>query len=226
MAMNAYKAELSSHKRDIIPVYENMIATEPFSDEVWDEIGLIPRGLFADRRRVFTYAQRTADNRIAIGGRTPRFHYGSRVDPGFDQSARAQRELTNALRDMFPQLGDFKVTHHWGGPIAMARDLATRICMDPKTGIGGVGGFMGEGVAATNLAGRTLCDILLERESELTSLPWVGKPSPRWEPEPLRWLGVNLGIVLHNAADSYEERTQRPARFLENMIDRLGNMGM
>ncbi|MGI9271331.1 MAG: NAD(P)/FAD-dependent oxidoreductase [Woeseiaceae bacterium] len=89
LAMNAYKAKLSSHKRDIIPVYENMIATEPFSDEVWDEIGLIPRGLFADRRRVFTYAQRTADNRIAIGGRTPRFHYGSRVDPSLDQSAHS-----------------------------------------------------------------------------------------------------------------------------------------
>ena len=222
MAMNAYKAELSSHKRDGIPVYENMCATEPFSDEVWEEIGLVPRGLFADRRRLFTYAQRTADNRIAIGGRTPRFHYGSRVNPSFDQSARAQRELSNALRSMFPQLGDFKITHHWGGPIAIARDLATRICMDPKTGIGGVGCFMGEGVAASNLAGRTLSDILLERQSDLTSLPWVGKPSPRWEPEPLRWLGVHVGIVLNRVADSYENRTHRPARLLDQMIGRLG----
>ena len=81
---------------------------------------------------------------------------------------------------------------------------------------------MGEGVAASNLAGRTLCDILLERESELTSLPWVGKPSPRWEPEPLRWLCVNLGIVLHRVADSYEGRTHRSARLLDHMIERLG----
>jgi glycine/D-amino acid oxidase-like deaminating enzyme len=222
MAMNAFKVKLSGHKRDVIPMYENMCATEPFSDEVWEEIGLAPRGLFADRRRVFTYAQRTADNRIAIGGRTPRFHYGSGIDPSLDQSARTQRELANALSDMFPQLGDFKITHHWGGPIAIARDMATRICMDPKTGIGGVGGFMGEGVAASNLAGRTLCDILLERQSDLTSLPWVGKPSPRWEPEPLRWLGVNLGIALYSLADSYEDRTHRPARLLDNMIERLG----
>ena len=100
--------------------------------------------------------------------------------------------------------------------------MATRIHMDPKTGIGGVGCFMGEGVAASNLAGRTLCDILLERQSELTSLPWVGKPSPRWEPEPLRWLGVNLGIVLNRAADSYEGRTHRPAHLIDQMIDRLG----
>jgi glycine/D-amino acid oxidase-like deaminating enzyme len=222
MAMNAFKVKLSTHKRDIIPMYENMCATEPFSDEVWDEIGLVPRGLFADRRRLFTYAQRTADNRIAIGGRTPRFHYGSGIGPSLDQNARTQRELANALRSMFPQLGDFKITHHWGGPIAIARDMATRICMDPKTGIGGVGGFMGEGVAASNLAGRTLCDILLERESELTSLPWVGKPSPRWEPEPLRWLGVNLGIVLHRVADSFERRTHRSAGLLDHMIERLG----
>ncbi len=222
MAMNAFKVILSGHKRDVIPMYENMCATEPFSDEIWEEIGLVPRGLFADRRRLFTYAQRTADNRIAIGGRTPRFHYGSGIDPGLDQSARTQHELANALRSMFPQLGDFEITHRWGGPIAIARDMATRICMDPKTGIGGVGSFNGEGVAASNLAGRTLCDILLERQSELTSLPWVGKPSPRWEPEPLRWLGVNLGIVLNRAADSYERRTHRPAGLLDQMIERLG----
>jgi len=222
MAMNAYKVKLSSHKRDVIPVYENMCATEPFSDEIWEEIGLVPRGLFSDRRRLFTYAQRTADNRIAIGGRTPRFNYGSGIDPSLDQSARTQRELASALRDMFPQLGDFKITHRWGGPIAMARDFATRIYVDPKTGIGGVGCFMGEGVAASNLAGRTLCDILLERQSELTSLPWVGKPSPRWEPEPLRWLGVNLGIALNRVADSYEEHTHRPARLLDQMMERLG----
>ena len=222
MAMNAYKVKLASHSRDVIPVYENMCATEPLSDEIWEEIGLVPRGLFSDRRRLFTYAQRTADNRIAIGGRTPRFNYGSGIDAKFDQSARTQRELKNALRDMFPQLGDFKITHCWGGPISMARDLATRIHIDPKTGIGGVGSFMGEGVAATNLAGRTLCDILLERQSELTSLPWVGKPSPRWEPEPLRWLGVNLGIALNRVADSYEERTHRPARLLDTIMERLG----
>jgi glycine/D-amino acid oxidase-like deaminating enzyme len=222
MAMNAYKVKLSSHKRDIIPVYENMCATEPFSDEVWEEIGLVPRGLFADRRRLFTYAQRTADNRIAIGGRTPRFHYGSGIDPSLDQSARTQRELANALRSMFPQLGDFEITHRWGGPIAVARDMATRIRMDAKTGIGGVGCFMGEGVAASNLAGRTLSDILLERQSELTSLPWVGKTSPRWEPEPLRWLGVNLGIALNRVADSYEDRTHRSAHLLDQMMDRLG----
>ncbi|MCP5090874.1 MAG: FAD-dependent oxidoreductase [Gammaproteobacteria bacterium] len=222
MAMNAYKAELSGHKRDGIPVYENMCATEPLSDEFWEEIGLVPLGLFADRRRVFTYAQRTADNRIAIGGRTPRFHYGSRIDPGLDQSARTRRELTDALRRMFPQLRDIKITHHWGGPIAISRDMATRICMDPKTGIGGVGCFMGEGVAASNLAGRTLCDVLLERQSELTSLPWLGKPSPRWEPEPLRWLGVNVGIALNRAADSYEDRTHRPARLIDQLIDLLG----
>ncbi|MCP4377832.1 MAG: hypothetical protein GY794_16850 [bacterium] len=94
--------------------------------------------------------------------------------------------------------------------------------MDPKTGIGGVGCFMGEGVAASNLAGRTLCDVLLERQSELTSLPWLGKPSPRWEPEPLRWLGVNVGIALNRAADSYEDRTHRPARLIDQLIDLLG----
>jgi glycine/D-amino acid oxidase-like deaminating enzyme len=219
--MNAYTVKLANHKRDLIPVYENMLATEPFSDQVWDEIGLAARGFFGDNRRFFTYAQRTADNRIAIGGRTARFHYGSGIESRFDQSDRVHQELVEALRSMLPQLGDFEVTHRWGGAIALPRDMTTRVSHNPKTGIMGVGGFMGEWVAASNLAGRTLCDMLLERETELTSLPWVGKPSPRWEPEPLRWLGVNLALGLNRVAGYYEHRTGRSARLLDRVIDRL-----
>ena len=222
MALNAFKVRVPGWKRDVIPVYEHMIATEPFSDGLWDEIGLAPRGLFGDGRRLFTYAQRTADNRIAIGGRTPHYHFGSGVDPRFDRSSSVERELVEALRSKLPQLGNFKVTHRWGGVIAVPRDMTCRASYDPKTGIAGIGGFVGEGVAATNLAGQTLCDLLLHRETEMTSLPWVGKRSPRWEPEPFRWLGVNTGMGLLRAADSIESRTGRRMRFIDRMMDGLG----
>ena len=71
---------------------------------------------------------------------------------------------------------------------------------------------MGDGVGTTNLAGRTLTDLITGRDSELTGLPWVGHRSPRWEPEPLRWLGVNAGLRVMGAADAEESRTGRPSR--------------
>ena len=60
-------------------------------------------------------------------------------------------------------------------------------------------------------AGRTLADLIGGRETELTSLPWVGHISPDWEPEPMRWLGVNMGLRVMGSADGVETRTGRPA---------------
>ena len=55
-----------------------MIATEPLSAEAWDEIGLRRRETFADLRHLRIYGQRTADDRLAFGGRGAPYHFGSR----------------------------------------------------------------------------------------------------------------------------------------------------
>ncbi len=83
---------------------------------------------------------------------------------------------------------------------------------DPSSGLGSAGGYVGDGVSTTNLAGRTLADLVTGTRSGLTTLPWVGHRSRRWEPEPLRWLGVNAGLRLAELADAEEARTGRPAR--------------
>ena len=87
-----------------MPIYEHMIATEPLSDQIWEEIGLAKRGLFGDCSRMFTYAQRTTDNRIAIGGRDFGYRFGSAIDARFEKSPRVERMLVDALREMLPQL--------------------------------------------------------------------------------------------------------------------------
>jgi hypothetical protein len=71
---------------------------------------------------------------------------------------------------------------------------------------------VGDGVATSNLAGRTLAQLITGQESDLTRLPWVGHRSRSWEPEPLRWLGVNGGRLLMTSADRVERRTGRPAK--------------
>ena len=71
---------------------------------------------------------------------------------------------------------------------------------------------MGDGVSTANLAGRTLRDLILGEDTALTRAPWARHAPKKWEPEPLRWLGVHAVYGLYRAADAVEERTQRASR--------------
>jgi hypothetical protein len=82
-----------------------------------------------------------------------------------------------------------------------------------RSGLATAGGYVGDGVSTANLAGRTLRDLLLGRDTALTRLPWARHVPPRWEPEPLRFIGVRTVYGLYRTADRIEERTQRPSRF-------------
>jgi len=206
MALDAHVTQLPGCRRDVMPIYEHMIATEPLSDQMWEEIGLSERGLFGDASRMFTYAQRTVDNRIAIGGRNFDYHYGSAIGARFERSPHVERLLVDALREMLPQLGDFAITHRWGGVLGIPRDFISSVSIDETTGIAGVGSYTGEGVCPSNLAGRTLCDFALGRKTPLIELPWVGHRSPQWEPEPLRWLGTRAAMALNTSADRTDTR--------------------
>ena len=77
-------------------------------------------------------------------------------------------------------------------------------------------------MATTNLAGRTLADLITGADSELVALPWVDHRSPRWEPEPLRWLGVNAGLWAMKLADRSEARRGHPSRVADAMGHLLG----
>jgi len=189
-----------------------MVATEPIPTSTWDSIGLAAREVFADHRHVVIYGQRTADDRIAFGGRGAPYHWGSRIRTGFDHEGSVFDDLRATLTQMLPQLDGVGFSHAWGGPLGIARDWHPSVGLDTETGLGWAGGYVGDGVAASNLAGRTLADLVRGRDTALTSLPWVGHRSRRWEPEPLRWLGINGGLRLGLSADREEERTGRPAR--------------
>jgi hypothetical protein len=119
-------------------------------------------------------------------------------------------------------LADARVTHTWGGPLGVPRDWCASVGLDRSTGLGWAGGYVGDGVGTTNLAGRTLADLILGRDTDLVRLPWVGHRSPRWEPEPLRWLGVNAGLRLMAAADAEERLTRRPSRLAAAAAPLLG----
>src|SRR5215472_6653708 len=211
-ATEGYTPGLPGFRRTVAPVYSLMIATEPLPPAVWDQIGLANRPTFNDLRHLIIYGQRTADGRFAFGGRGAPYHLGSSVRPSYDQVPAVFAALRRTLAELFPAIGDVPVKHHWGGPLAIPRDWCASVGLDRSTGLGWAGGYVGDGVGTTNLAGRTLADLITGTDSEITRLPWVGHRSPRWEPEPLRWLGVNAGLHVMSLADRQEARTGRPSR--------------
>ena len=210
-ATEAYSKSLSGMQRDLAPVYSLMIATEPLPAATWREIGLEGRPTFSDGRHLIVYGQRTADDRLAFGGRGAPYHLGSRISDNHDRNEAVHRGLWEVVRDMFPAVSGARVTHAWGGPLGIARDWWASVDFDPATGLGRCGGYVGDGVTTSNLGGRTLADLVLRRQTDLVTLPWVGHRSPRWEPEPLRWLGANAGLRAMTHADATESRTGRPS---------------
>jgi len=208
LATEGYGATLRQTHRRILPLYSLMIATEPLPDAFWDEIGLRHGQTFTDFRHLLIYGQRTADNRFAFGGRGARYHWGSSIRPGYDRSPRVFEHLHRALRELFPSM-DAAITHRWGGPLGVPRDWHASVSYDPATRIASAGGYVGDGLSTTNLAGRTLADLLTGADTELTRLPWVNHRSPSWEVEPLRFVGANAGMAAMAAADTEERITGR-----------------
>lgn len=221
-ATEGYTPGLPGHRREVIPVYSLVIATEPLPAATWERIGLRHRETFTDHRHLIVYGQRTADDRLVFGGRGAPYHLGSRVSPAFDRDDRVFADLRATLVDLFPVLADVRVTHAWGGPLGIARDWCASVGLDRTTGLAWAGGYVGDGVSTTNLAGRTLRDLVLDRDTELTRLPWVGHRSRRWEPEPLRWLGVNAGLRAMTWADTEERLTGRPSLLARAVAPLLG----
>jgi glycine/D-amino acid oxidase-like deaminating enzyme len=221
-ATEGYTVTLPGEQRRLVPIYSLVIATEPLGPDLWEQIGLARRETFTDYRHLIIYGQRTADDRIVFGGRGAPYHFGSRIRPGFDRDERVFGRLREALVDLLPALEGTSNTHSWGGCLGVPRDWCASVGFDRGTGVAWAGGYVGDGVSTTNLAGRTLRDLILERDTELARLPWVNHHSPRWEPEPLRWLGVNAGLRAMAAADVEERLTGRPSRIARLVTPLVG----
>ena len=208
-ATEAYTAGLAASHRDIAPVYSLIVATEPLPADVLVRVGLADRPTFTDHRSMISYGQRTADGRLIFGGRGAPYHWGSTIRPEFDADETVFARLRRDLLGLFPALAGVRFTHAWGGPLGIARDWQAGVGLDRRTGLGRAGGYVGDGVSTSNLAGRTLADLILGRDTELTRLPWVDHRSPAWEREPARYLGINAGLRLTRAADRADARGRR-----------------
>jgi glycine/D-amino acid oxidase-like deaminating enzyme len=193
-AMEGYARDLPPLGRYQLPVQSLLVATEPLSDAVWQELGLADGQAFSEFSRQVTYGQRTADNRLVFGARGA-YLFGGKLRHDFGLTKAEVRTRRDLMVDLFPVLRDVNITHTWGGNLGMARRFHPHMLIDRRNGIALAGGYGGEGVGASNLAGRTLADLILERSTIETRQNWVlhDRPFPTalrtWEREPWRWLG-------------------------------------
>jgi glycine/D-amino acid oxidase-like deaminating enzyme len=209
-ATEGFTADLRGEHRTWLPMNSSMIVTDPLPRAFWDGVGWEGRETLGDFAHVYMYAQRTADDRIAFGGRGVPYRYGSRVDTDGATQGRTIASLASLLGDFFPDAADVPIAHAWAGVLGVPRDWAATVVHDRTTGLGWAGGYVGTGVAATNLAGRTLADLVLGRDTDLVRLPWVGHRAKRWEIEPLRWLAVNAIYTAYRLADRLEASGASP----------------
>ncbi|GAA2412430.1 NAD(P)/FAD-dependent oxidoreductase [Nonomuraea africana] len=203
-ATEGFTAGIEGQRRQWLPMNSSMIVTEPLPADVWKHLGWEGRELLGDEAHAYIYAQRTADGRIAIGGRGVPYRYGSRTDDRGATQKWTVESLWRMLVKLFPAAADARIQHSWCGVLGVPRDWCSTVHLDHATGLGWAGGYVGSGVTTTNLAGRTLRDLVLRRDTELTRLPWVGRQVRQWEPEPLRYAGVQLIYTLFRAADRRE----------------------
>ncbi|MFL4474520.1 NAD(P)/FAD-dependent oxidoreductase [Paeniglutamicibacter sp. MACA_103] len=220
-ATEGFTANLPQAHRDWLPMNSSMIITEPLAAATWAAIGWDGCETLEDLAHAYVYLQRTDDGRIAIGGRGVPYRFASRTDMDGATQPGTIKTLTGILHSMFPAASTARIDHAWSGVLGVPRDWKACVNYDPATGLGFAGGYVGTGVTATNLAGRTLTDLVLGRDTKATSMPWVNRKARRWEPEPVRWLGVQAMYAMYHRADRQEAAGRATTSPLAVFADRI-----
>lgn len=211
-ATEAFSCQQTEHRRSAIPLYSMVLATEPLPKSLRKKLRLDHRMAFNDMRHLRVYGQVTGEGRLVFGGRGAPYKWGSKMSDGVDQIGDGHVRIHASMVEFFPELTDVTVTHRWGGALGVARDWCPTVSMDKTSRIAWAGNYVGDGVATSNLAGRILRNLILDVDEEINRLPLVNHNSPAWEPEPLRWLGVNSGLFATGFSDFEEKLTNQPSR--------------
>jgi glycine/D-amino acid oxidase-like deaminating enzyme len=152
-----------------------------------------------------------------FGGRGG-YYFGSARRNTVPRTEARLASVIALVPQLFPMLKPFRITHAWTGAMGVQRHWRPAVSFDRATGLGWAGGYVGEGVAASNLAGRILADVVLEKRTALSELPWVGDVAGEWEREPLRWLGSKVMEYAAERADAEEIEKNRPSRLWDRVL--------
>ena len=212
LAGEAYLTRLKKTHRTLLPAYSLICLTEPLTAAQWSQVGWERGENVASSRNTVVYLTKTPDGRILFGSRGAPYTFGSRISDEQDRHAETIAMIQRSLVDWFPMLSDIRFTHAWGGPVGMPRDWMPSVRFDQKARIGFAGGYTGQGVALSNLAGQILAGRIAGVEIGYETLPLAERRSPNWIPEPLRWLVVRyMQNALLRMDEAQEAGRRKPA---------------
>lgn len=220
-ATEGYSDVFSQTKRRLAPLYSLMVATEPLDESTVAALGWQKRATFNDGGQMIIYAQLTRDRRIAFGGRGAPYHFASRVRDRFDIDDSTHERIVASIARHFPAAQGARITHRWGGPLGVPRDWTPSVVIQRDKKYARIGGYVGDGVAATNLFARMFVDAWNRTDTPLSRLPFVHHQSPRWEIEPFRFIGINSLLKLSDQIDDYELRRGKAPRVRTKIFESL-----
>ena len=212
LAGEAYLTQMNKLHRSLLPVYSLICLTEPLTPAQWQRIGWQQGENVASARNNVVYLTKTADGRILFGSRGAPYQFGSRISDEQDRDAETVAFIQQSLIEWFPSLQGIRFTHAWGGPVAMPSDWMPSVRYDEGDKLAFIGGYTGQGVSTSNLAGKLLAGLITHQSSGLEKLPLAQRQSPNWIPEPLRWLVVRyMQQALIRIDESTEAGRPKPA---------------
>ncbi|HEU5252957.1 MAG TPA: FAD-dependent oxidoreductase [Solirubrobacterales bacterium] len=202
----------------------HIVLTEPVPD-VLEEIGWTNGDCITDSRALLHYFRTTRDGRIAFGWGGGRIAMGARTKGRAEVDPDVVAASTQHLYDYFPALRDRRVTHAWGGPIDASPTHLPAIRALPRGRAWAAAGYTGNGVGPSNMVGRTLAALALDRDDEHTDLAFVNDKTPRLPPEPFHWIGgesIRLGILKKEEAELSGHQPGRISSLIAKVPELIG----
>lgn len=208
IATNAWTHNLKSSPKVAnvqAPVWTYQIVTDPLTQDQWKNIKWDERTSIEDNRQLVHYMRITQCGRITMGGGSIGVEYSAnKMDLWKDEKIWA--DLEKHLKWMFPALKDIKVHYKWGGCVSANVDMTPEIGFIGDNNIIYSTGCIGHGVSLTQLNGRLIADLVLEKETNLTKFWIVNRNAIPLPPgNLLRYVGVKLVEGVLKAVDCYEE---------------------
>lgn len=210
-------------RRALTATSSHMVITEPVPELV-ERIGWTGGECITDSRAMVHYFRTTRDGRIAFGWGGGRIVRGARVHGRAEIDAPLAREVESHLRRFFPQLEGVAVSHAWGGPIDVSPTHLPIIRSVGERSFAGFG-YTGNGVGPSQMIGRGLASLALDRRDEFTALALVDPPPVRVPPEPFRYAGgtiIRRAILRKELALEQDRRAGPITRMLSGIPERLG----
>jgi glycine/D-amino acid oxidase-like deaminating enzyme len=203
-ATNAYSHLFPELRSKETAAFTHMVVTEPLTAKQRSAIGWSNRQGIEDARNFVHYLRLTADQRIAIGGSDVSLTFGREMQG--DLNPRVFADLERDVVRLFPALKGIRFADRWGGPVSVPIDMAPAIgFLGDRRAIYSLG-CVGHGVSMAHLNGRTIADLILERDTDLTRVWFVGRRMIPWPPEPIRFIAGHAIRGYMRAEDWVYER--------------------